>query len=784
MKMEMKLNNNLRVLIIFMASRILTVTIDIFLKGLVLALPLFFLPWFSSQLAIDNMSKLYLLWLIVPLIMWLWFLQGFLIGEIKIKRTRLDLPIVILLLGMSLAAFFSADVYASIFGAYRSMSQPLLALASLVLLYFLLQQIIATTKKAVSLLWLLISSVAAIEIAVIILLFGLGKNFGDMPGRLLQLAVGAWEEIAIITAVYIVLLFGLLHTRGKQIVFARRWQVWLGHFLLAISLLVLLVVNFIPAWWIMLAGVITVLSINKFLKPNPPTDKKLNSQSVEKTVGAKFKKLLWPIIILFFGINFLLSYYIAGSEQSTTDKMLARLQSDYTESVHVASRAIVAKPLFGYGPETFNHVFSLWRSPSLNQTDHWYARFTGGASYIIELLATTGLVGSGIYLFFIAAIIFSIYKRLRGYDFSDQSIGLSIGLAGAIIALIAAQFIYAVNITLLFLLWFLLGLFMAVPKMAKPEPTEIIISLEKNQRIWQVILLVVFIGCAGWLMSLGSPVRYVLAEHYWIKSQNNINQAEQQEELLLKAINLNPRRYQYRVNLAKFYLRQTLEEFSGSVRIEDFSQVEKTLNQSINWAKAAIVEAPFAVITYETLGMIYSAISDYSSDSEFLAALAYVKALELEPTNPVLAAELAKAYERAGETAKAITAYERVLELKADYYEAGINLAKLYSSQERGVEAIAILERLEKINPTLDLFYEQGRIYFNQGDWDEAIIKFQEVINISPNHANALYSIALALIELEQNDEALSYLRRVAALNPDNQEVKDKIGELENSTEF
>ena len=68
-----------------MADRILSKTISILLKGLVLVLPLFFLPWTSSQLAADNMNKLYLLWLIAPLIVWLWFLKGFLSGALRIS---------------------------------------------------------------------------------------------------------------------------------------------------------------------------------------------------------------------------------------------------------------------------------------------------------------------------------------------------------------------------------------------------------------------------------------------------------------------------------------------------------------------------------------------------------------------------------------------------------------------------------------------------------------------------------------------------------------------------
>ena len=71
--------------------------------------------------------------------------------------------------------------------------------------------------------------------------------------------------------------------------------------------------------------------------------------------------------------------------------------------------------------------------------------------------------------------------------------------------------------------------------------------------------------------------------------------------------------------------------------------------------------------------------------------------------------------------------------------------------------------------------YELGRLYYNQGDISKAELCFTKAIEISPNYSNALYSLALIYQKQNKNKEALELFKKVLELNPDNEEVKQKI---------
>jgi len=48
-----------------------------------------------------------------------------------------------------------------------------------------------------------------------------------------------------------------------------------------------------------------------------------------------------------------------------------------------------------------------------------------------------------------------------------------------------------------------------------------------------------------------------------------------------------------------------------------------------------------------------------------------------------------------------------------------------------------------------------------------------------PNHANALYCLALSYENLHDKKSALYYFKKVLALNPGNMEIIKKMGEME-----
>ncbi|PIP18366.1 MAG: hypothetical protein COX42_01265 [Parcubacteria group bacterium CG23_combo_of_CG06-09_8_20_14_all_35_6] len=59
------------------------------------------------------------------------------------------------------------------------------------------------------------------------------------------------------------------------------------------------------------------------------------------------------------------------------------------------------------------------------------------------------------------------------------------------------------------------------------------------------------------------------------------------------------------------------------------------------------------------------------------------------------------------------------------------------------------------------MIFQLGRLYFNQGETDKAIIQFQNVLEINPNHLDGLYSMALALEKKGDRAEPWPILKRL-----------------------
>ncbi|MDD5071619.1 MAG: tetratricopeptide repeat protein, partial [Patescibacteria group bacterium] len=193
----------------------------------------------------------------------------------------------------------------------------------------------------------------------------------------------------------------------------------------------------------------------------------------------------------------------------------------------------------------------------------------------------------------------------------------------------------------------------------------------------------------------------------------------------------------------------------------------------------AAKNCPNCVAAWETLGTVYREIRFFTRGSEIWAAKAFSQASALEPSNPVIMTELGKVYLDADKLDEAEEALRKALELKNNYHEADFALARLYGQQGKAGEALEILDKLSLIYKDERIYYEQGRLYYNQGEIDKALDRFLAVIEINPEHANALYSIGLGL-ELKGEDKlALEYFKKVLELNPDNAEIKKKVEEME-----
>jgi tetratricopeptide (TPR) repeat protein len=133
-----------------------------------------------------------------------------------------------------------------------------------------------------------------------------------------------------------------------------------------------------------------------------------------------------------------------------------------------------------------------------------------------------------------------------------------------------------------------------------------------------------------------------------------------------------------------------------------------------------------------------------------------------------------------GENDNAITTLLKAKELKEDYYEAQFNLARAYARTNDFNKAINFLKDLIQEYKSPDVYFELGRLLYNQGDIDGAIIQFRQAITTSPNHSNSLYSLGLAYEAKGETEEALKYFLKALDLNPGNNEIIQKIEAIRN----
>ena len=141
------------------------------------------------------------------------------------------------------------------------------------------------------------------------------------------------------------------------------------------------------------------------------------------------------------------------------------------------------------------------------------------------------------------------------------------------------------------------------------------------------------------------------------------------------------------------------------------------------------------------------------------------------------------AYMAKKEEKQAEAAWQKALELKADYSEALNALSTLYNNQKRFDEAAAMSAKAAAGGGggSADAVFNQGIILWNQGKIAEAKAKFEEAIKANPNLADAHYQLGMALLNEGKLPEAVASFETYVKLAPDGQyatQAKGMIAQL------
>lgn len=736
------------------------------IKGVIFLLPLFFLPWTREYF---EFNKQFFLWLAMDLALFLWLIKQAFEGKAKIKNNPLNLPIIIFLSLSFISGVFSLDIFSSFFGSYGNFSNAWLGLLSLVIFYFLLINtgLAGSAEKIFVLFKLLFYSAFFAAVISLLSMSGARQLLTADPLNILASpsfnpAGGSLLSLAIFLAVLAVAAGGFLFSgtlkKFDRLVFS---------LFLILFLIVLILINFSLSWIILIIGA-CLLFTARFLE-----------------VGFNFKKilnyyLLIPLILMLVAIFWLVSSNIDPAKIVFSRSLPREAILDYKTSFLITKKAIFANPVLGSGPATFSYDFSLYRPSAFNQNDYWQIRFDKSFSQFLEILATLGLPSWLSYFLIISLIIyiniilFVKYFKKHQPVLTSSAYSLISALFTAFILLVISQLFFYVNTVLNFSFWFLAALAMAFwQNYNQALFKEKIIDLSKTVLFFRVWLLSLFFLAAAGFMLAGFKIKFFAADLAAASSSNR-------EAGLLTAVKLNPYRANYNISLAEFYLNRVRLEAAKPKGKENNNFIQSNISQSIKAGRLAAAAAPNSVKAQETLGMIYRDIVPLTSGAEIWAEQFFKNSLSFEPTNPVLAAELAKIYLNNNNTVKAEEYFIKALELKSDYYEAKFGLAKVYLKDKKDNLALKLLNELAEKVIDQEVFYELGRFYYNNNEIDKAIERFKLALSLAPKHSNSLYSLGIAYEAKGNTKTALKYYNQVLELNPDNDEIKKKTEILNN----
>lgn len=762
----------------------------------------FLCPWFFTGLVAQNMGfeKMTLFYFLTLLGTVAWVTKAVIIGELNIKRTPLDWPIVAFLAIFIASTVLSISQKDSLLGTYGNQAKSLAAMAVFAIFYYLVINNI-DQKRIKLLFWGLAGATSLI--AVFSLFQLLGKFI--LPLSFTQaLSFNPLGSLSGLT-MYLVMALPLLVIGMAQVneihaglnkILSGVIKAVLGAVIL-ISLFVLALLNGFTFWPAAIVGIVIVLMflLSKIIK--------ISSSNIVIPIAT----FLLLIILLVLGNFNILSLNLP------VEVSLSR-----RASFEIAKASLKDNPLLGSGPSTFYYNFDKYKGADFNALALWNAKFDNGSGFLFETAATTGSLGvlAAAVIFLIAlSICFLTLIKVRKND--TQSILLA--LFASFITVIIFNLLFSVNNSLILISALISVLAVAMAIVNYPEKFKTLNLSFRASPKYALALAAIFLTLsAGVVILFTLGVKMYLADIY-VRQALNASDTSQKITKINQAISLAPYQDVYYLNLANNYMALANQEAIGS---KNQAVIENGLSSAIDIGKKGLALSPNNASNNEAMALIYENASFYVQGALEWAENLYNKTMELSPDSPtpylrIALINMARANAEKDKSQQeyyineAIKKYDLALAKKTDFGAANYGKAIAYERLNKMNDAIEQLKKaviLTKDN--IDYRFELGRLYFNRGaatppgiaqsaaeditkgeeanpdltvsgqgggtikkndDLAAAEQLFLSIIQANSNHANALYSLGLLYQKTDETDNAKLVVKQLLTVVKDQPSV-------------
>lgn len=745
------------------SARVFDMLISISLFALFFGVPLFF-TGFTFQGIVFEKQMYFYFWLLVGIVSWA--SKGVITGEMHIRRTPIDIFILLFLATYTLSTFLSVDRWHSFWGFFGDPSRGLISVLALTLAYYLLMSHF-TMQRFYS----MFSGFLASGFLVVLWSFLALTKIKFLPASLEQYAplslIGTVSTLGIfltllvplfITALYLVWNQKFMRPAIKYTVLSLIGIGLSGALYLMLALYpFLLDTKDSLAWMVPLGGIAFFLVYILAQIVRPP------------------EQLTWVPMLVFVAV---LAFLMIGVNSLVRATLPVEVSPNQRLSLQVAEGSLKEHFFLGVGPANYGYAFSMFRPEEYNQGPLYSLRFYQGTGIFFESLSTIGLIGTAL-LFVIWLSFLSVGLYLLSSE-KEKNKYLSLGLWTASVMLFIAAFTAPLNGTLVMIGALLSALAWALLfKESGTEERYYSLSLKASPKYALALAFIFMLVSAGVAFLFVFVGKAYMADVAVGKAARLSANGPQKESvaLLTGALAKNPEEGRYYTRLGQELLGLANVEARKSEQDRDKAQLEQNLRSAVALATQGKNHMPNDVLAVESLALVYENGSLYASDAIEKAEENYARASELEPTNPILLVKQGQMKRSLGDAKKegdadkvgsyqeSETLLKAATEKKPDLAAALYNLSVTQSRLKETEDAIkSVSEALRYDRNNINFKFNLGVLYQirdKEGDKERSEALFKEVLKTNEKLIDVRLSLGLLYETWNKRDQALEEYRKI-----------------------
>ena len=743
--------------------------ITIVLFALMFGMPIFFTGMTFQGISFEKQIYFYFC-LLIGLVAWV--SKGVMTGEMKIRRTPLDIPIILFWLFSIVTTVFSVDRWHSFWGFFGDPSRGFLSITALVLVYYFVLSHLNMERVRLMLRGFLLASGLVLIWTFLVLMkvkFVPTSWENYTPISLIGSVSNLGLFLSLTVPIFMVSIFLLFRedTPWKK----KTTRTVLGSILgvaLLLNLFLLLVLYPFVNWIVVLGGLgfFLIYVLAQIVRP-----------AGEWT---------WVPMVVFVVV---LAFLMIGPNSLSRANLPIEVTPNSRLSWQVAKESLKENFLVGTGNASYGYAFSLYRPQEFNGNSLYTLRFYQGTGLVFEALATVGIVGT-ILLLVVCFSFLSIGLYLLTLDKAKNKI-MSLGLWSVAVMLFIAAFLVPMNATLLIMSVLLGALALGVLLMESgSEERYLELSLRATPKFALALAFVFMVVSAGVAFLFVFMGKVFIADLTVGRVSRMPASVDTTIPQYIKALRLYPQEGRYFTRVSQEYMALANIEGRKQEGERDVNRVAFLVREGVASGNRAKDLMPNDVLSTEALGLIYENASIFATDALPRAEEVYKRSLELEPQNPLFqiklgqirrliadekpdGAEKTALYEEAREYFRG--AIERKPDLAIAYYNLAVAEARLKQLDA----AIDQTKKALQYAPTnLSFKYNLGALYQlrnEEGDRAMAEKVYQEILTNNERLIDVRLSLGLLYESTNRRENALSEYEKILSFLPEEEETTDAV---------